>query len=266
VTGPPLDATVAGTGEPALALLPGWCCDRSTLEPLAALLRPHHRTITIDWRGFGGSLSPPPGYDLGGTVEDLRQTLTARLPDGAVLVGHSLGGRIALAFAVRHPALVRAVVLLDSVIDEAEDHVTARREELDAPDWRRRLRERFGGLARGPVGGDGAALVERIAGTPREVARSSLAAADAVEAACALASLPVPVLYVGATEPRAEPRRLRHLQANLDYGQVVGSGHFLQLEVPEQVAPMIERFLRLRAPTPPPAARSSRPDDGATVI
>lgn len=266
MTALPLDVAVGGAGDPALALLPGWCCDHSTLEPLAALLRPQHRTLMIDWRGFGGSPPPPPGYDLDGAVEDLRQALAADAPDGAVLVGHSLGGRIALDFAERHPALVRGVILLDSVIVEPEDRVASRREELEAPDWRRRLRERFEVIARGPVAGDGARLVERIARTPLEVARSSLAAADAVDAPRALANVRTPVLYIGATEPRADPFQLRRLRANLDFGQVVGSGHFVQLEVPEQVAPMIERFLRLRVGHVRSDPRSPLPDDGATVI
>lgn len=261
MTAPPLDVAVAGAGEPALALLPGWCCDSSTLEPLAALLRPQYRTLAIDWRGSGRSAPAPPGYGLDDTIEDLRQTLVATVPDGAVLIGHSLGGRIALAFTERHPELSRAVILLDTVIAEPDDRVLARRAELDAPDWQRRLRARFLGLLDGPgkTGGDG--LIERIMATPLEVARTSLAVADAVDTSRALANAQGPVLYVGATDPRAAPSQLRRLRGDLDYGQVVGSGHFVQLAVPEQVAPMIDRFLHLRLPSGLHA-----PDDGATVI
>jgi hypothetical protein len=43
--------------------------------------------------------------------------------------------------------------------------------------------------------------------------------------------------------------RLRELLPQLQQGQTVGSGHFCQLEVPEQVHPMIERFLAITALT-----------------
>jgi pimeloyl-ACP methyl ester carboxylesterase len=41
--------------------------------------------------------------------------------------------------------------------------------------------------------------------------------------------------------------RLRELVPGLAYGQTVGSGHFCQLEVPDQVNAMIERFLTLQS-------------------
>ena len=57
----------------------------------------------------------------------------------------------------------------------------------------------------------------------------------------------VPALYIAADEPspRCDMVRLRELLPQLQLGQTVGSGHFCQLEVPEQVQPMIERFLAI---------------------
>ncbi len=57
----------------------------------------------------------------------------------------------------------------------------------------------------------------------------------------------VPSLYVAADEPsrRADMDRVRDLLPGLYYGQTVGSGHFCQIEVPGQINPMIERFLKV---------------------
>ncbi|MBK5198896.1 MAG: alpha/beta hydrolase, partial [Methyloceanibacter sp.] len=46
---------------------------------------------------------------------------------------------------------------------------------------------------------------------------------------------------------RADIARLRELVPQLRFGHVVGSGHFCQLEVPEQVNAMIDRFLAIAA-------------------
>lgn len=53
-----------------------------------------------------------------------------------------------------------------------------------------------------------------------------------------------PSLYVATDEPtsRADMNRVRELLPALAFGQTVGSGHFCQLEVPDQVNPMIDRF------------------------
>ena len=44
-----------------------------------------------------------------------------------------------------------------------------------------------------------------------------------------------------------EPRRLLKLKSDIQFGLTVGAGHFHQLEVPEQVTPMIERFVQTLA-------------------
>jgi hypothetical protein len=53
----------------------------------------------------------------------------------------------------------------------------------------------------------------------------------------------VPVLYVAANRGLTDVQRFRELCPQLMVGQTVGAGHFHQLEVPDQVNAMIERFL-----------------------
>ena len=56
--------------------------------------------------------------------------------------------------------------------------------------------------------------------------------------------------YIAADElqPRADMTRFHELRPQLFYGQTVGSGHFCQLEVPEQINAMIDRFLAVALP------------------
>jgi len=61
--------------------------------------------------------------------------------------------------------------------------------------------------------------------------------------AAAAAACKVPTAYLGATRPIADLELFRSYCPQLMSSQVVGSGHFLQLEVPEQVNSMLDRFL-----------------------
>ena len=55
------------------------------------------------------------------------------------------------------------------------------------------------------------------------------------------------MLYVGTKERYADLGRLRELCPQVVIGQFVGCGHYFPLEVPEQLCPMIARFIQLLA-------------------
>jgi pimeloyl-ACP methyl ester carboxylesterase len=61
-----------------------------------------------------------------------------------------------------------------------------------------------------------------------------------------LCNAPLLVLLSG-TGGSNDPPRLRALKANVEIGVTVGAGHFIQLDAPEQVNPMIEAFLKTLA-------------------
>lgn len=75
------------------------------------MLDPSRRGVVLDLAGHGARLEAVGPY----SVERCTQDVIARLPRaGALLVGHSMGSRIALETAARAPDLVRGLVLVDS--------------------------------------------------------------------------------------------------------------------------------------------------------
>jgi pimeloyl-ACP methyl ester carboxylesterase len=100
----------AGAGTPVVLLhgLPGTAEDWNQVTPLLS----GHRTIAIDRPGFGYSSG---GYVKFGRqveiVDDVLHRLHVARP---ILVGHSYGGTMALAFAERYPSELRALVLVDA--------------------------------------------------------------------------------------------------------------------------------------------------------
>lgn len=71
------------------------------------------RVVTLDLPGFGGSAPVGPGFDLEAVADRLARGLAARGVRAPLeLVGHSLGGAVALTLAARRPRLVGRLVLV----------------------------------------------------------------------------------------------------------------------------------------------------------
>lgn len=84
-------------------------------DDLAPAVAPYYRTLALDLRGHGDSdRDPEARYDYDFHVADLEAVTAALGIDRLVLVGHSLGGRIAMLFAGRHPERMAGLVIVDS--------------------------------------------------------------------------------------------------------------------------------------------------------
>jgi pimeloyl-ACP methyl ester carboxylesterase len=78
---------------------------------------------------------------------------------------------------------------------------------------------------------------------PNDIAIALVRAIAAFDAMAALRECNVPVLTISSAVPTNDAASLLEANPAVTIGQTVGAGHFLMLEVPEQVNPMIERFL-----------------------
>lgn len=105
----------AGTGPPVL-LVHGWTAFKEVFADLqAALADTGRRAVAVDLPGWGGRPEPPGLVrDAAGYAREIAATLHAVGP--CVVVGHSLGGQIALRLAVDQPALVRRLVLISTPV------------------------------------------------------------------------------------------------------------------------------------------------------
>lgn len=102
-----------GHGRDVIVLIPGMTASAAALAFLARDLADRHRVLVVDTRGRGLSDHPPAGFALSDYVADLAGVLDGLYVEQAVLVGHSLGARIAAAFDVAHPDSARGLVLVD---------------------------------------------------------------------------------------------------------------------------------------------------------
>jgi pimeloyl-ACP methyl ester carboxylesterase len=101
---------VYGTG-PALMLIPGLGADSRLFGGIIGSLAATCRVIVFDPRGGGRSEKPPGPYTIEQMADDAAGLLDVLEVDRAVVVGYSMGGRIALSLALDHSTRVRRLVL-----------------------------------------------------------------------------------------------------------------------------------------------------------
>jgi pimeloyl-ACP methyl ester carboxylesterase len=256
-----------GSG-PSLVLLHGLFMDHTTWDAVGDLLGQEYRVVAPDFPGFGQSEKPPEsrfpyGIDA---FADAVVDLYAGLELGrAVLVGHALGGAVAITLAARHPELISRLILIDALCYSADLDLASRVA----------LAPLVGGFAFKQLWGKSAfkayfrdSYLSRDARIPSErvdhyydsfntpAARASALATlratrDTRAVVAHIARISTPTLVMWGREDTLYPAALGHRMSREipDAGfQLLGAGHAPQEEQPEAVAAAIERFCRSPRP------------------
>jgi pimeloyl-ACP methyl ester carboxylesterase len=217
------------------------------------------RVVAIHLRGYGDSDSPKQDYTMAGFADDIAwqcRQLGLRKP---LVVGHSLGGAIALELAGRHVDLPSGIVMIDTIVFPPATFIEPARKMVEAfsgPDFLAVARAQALELYLDYVDIDDPARRERLLApiydahlkTPQHVAVSTFVnLLNGYDARPAAEACRVPVAYLSAAVPMIEQGRdLERLQASCPQvivAKTLGAGHFSPLEVPEQINAMIARFL-----------------------
>jgi pimeloyl-ACP methyl ester carboxylesterase len=103
----------AGEG-PLILLLHGIASTADTWAPVVDALAARHTVLAPDLLGHGASAKPRGDYSLGAYASGVRDLVAALGFDRATVVGHSLGGGIAMQFAYQFPERVERMVLVGS--------------------------------------------------------------------------------------------------------------------------------------------------------
>ncbi|MPY92600.1 MAG: alpha/beta fold hydrolase [Acidimicrobiia bacterium] len=254
VDGAELAYELEGQGDEVVAFVHGWCSKLQHWDAQAQHLRRGQRVLRWDRRGMGRSRADLPADAPARHAQDLAAILGAEGIDRATVVGHAGGGPTALAFAAEYADRTDGLVLVDTRLhaapapgaaDRFAEGVARSCEQLLGPDgdafFGKLYRSFFGPRAPEDVVAD---AVENALATPRAIAVAEMGhmlgdtMAVARRARC-------PVLWVSAQPD--DSAIVRQAFTDVMIGHVVGSGHFVQLEVPEQLNAMIGVFLAARA-------------------
>lgn len=100
-----------GSG-PAVLLLHGLGCDHTTWLPVIHKLARKYTVIAPDLLGHGASDKPRADYSVGGYANGMRDLLTVLNIDKVTVVGHSLGGGVAMQFGYQFPERTERIILV----------------------------------------------------------------------------------------------------------------------------------------------------------
>jgi len=242
-----------------LVLINGWTGDHGIFTPQIAHFAQSRRVVAVNLRGHGASDAPVQEYTPEGFADDIAWQCGQLGLEDPVVIGHSLGGAIALELCGRYPDLAAGVVMIDSIVmppaalrDAPDihqlldgiggpDYMTVSRANawdigcgFDDPERRQAIYAKY--------------ILPVCEQTPQHVAYSTIRNIvmnyDPVPAARACK---IPMAYISADVPLVNMARdldhLRKLCPQLVFAQTLLAGHFSTIEVADQVNAMLDRFL-----------------------
>jgi pimeloyl-ACP methyl ester carboxylesterase len=229
---------VRGQGKVAVVLLHCWACDRSFWKEQVEPLSRRFRVVTVDLGGHGASGADRARFTVASLGADVEAVVRALKLERVVLVGHSMGGPVALDAARRLRGRVAGIVVVDSLHDV----------EAKAP---REALEKLAALYEEDFRGTMAAMVPRMfpPGADPAVVEFVVSRATATRPGPALALLrdfpdldlarwmedaKVPVRALQSGPPLSPPTRMgnNRKHGNYDASFLDGVGHYPMLERP----------------------------------
>ena len=207
-------------------------------------LRRTRRAVALDLRGHGRSERPRNGdYTIAGMAGDVAAVVDTLGLDKFVLVGHSMGGGVALEYAGAHPDRVAGLVLVDPIGDgkqippaEAKAYLAGFESNYDSTS------QGYWTSIAGPDSAIRKRLLADLEATPREAVVQVLRDVMQFDPHPALARYQGPALSI-VTPQNDMPMSLHRLGKGLPHRIVTGTGHWIQLDKPDEFNRLLDDFL-----------------------
>ena len=193
-----LKTTEFGSG-PTVVLVHGLGGARLQWMPTARKLMNDHRVVMVDLPAHGDSPMPEP-FSLQACAAALGQVLARQKAESTVVVGHGLGGAIALLEAGAHPGSMRGLVLIDASLKAPmaiPDQQKRQFLEFMDANFAEFLKQVYVNMGRDSA--EGVALCARAALVPQPHMKAYFHALFDLDAARTVRGLKTPVLFVGSS-------------------------------------------------------------------
>jgi pimeloyl-ACP methyl ester carboxylesterase len=236
----------AGAGDPPLLFIHGWTCNNTHWRDQVPHFAKKHRVVALDLRGHGQSDTPNEDSSIATFVDDIAWLIGELSLVKPVVVGHSMGGVIALSLARKDPKLVSAIVMVDAPIFPLPDTLRPVVDQLlgglQTPAYSaiaEGFARQFFFNEKTPAGMADATIANM--GASQRVTHTALASTLSPENSPA-GPIPVPALFIRAETQFASEDDLRSRYPGLSV-ITVPSAHFVQLEQPAATNNIIADFL-----------------------
>ncbi|MHB1304781.1 MAG: alpha/beta fold hydrolase [Acidiphilium sp.] len=239
-----------GAGLPALVFLHYWGGSSRTWRHVVDRLMRDFRTVTFDQRGWGRSAVPATGYALADLADDAQAIIGALDLERYILVGHSMGGKVAQLIATRRPrGLVGVALVAPAPPGPLDLPLAVRQGMVRAYDTRESVVATVAQVL-APDGLDRedleAVIEDSLAGAPGAKEAWPLFTSQE-DITSALAGIEVPVIVVSGEHDRVDPPEVlkRELLPRLAQAQLhvlPQVGHLSPYEAPDAVANLVRAF------------------------
>jgi pimeloyl-ACP methyl ester carboxylesterase len=262
--------TDTGSGDPALVLIHGLCCDLSDWQPQVEHFSKSHRMITPTLRAHGQALKASPHgaapLDMAILASDVVALLRAKGITQAVVGGHSMGTRVAHEVRRQAPDIVKGLILVDGS-DSALGNPERQLSQFEAATAGDKVKPWLKGMFEIMFYGDRfselkRACVDRALMMPDDDVRSLYRGiinwdgdhADTVMCACDVPTLVLQSTTRGEDGIRRDlrpgeeghyPGVVRSRIAGAEIHALAGHGHFTSLEAPDWTNEAIADWMKL---------------------
>lgn len=207
-------------------------------------LRRDRRAVALDLRGHGRSEPPRNGdYSIAGMADDVGAVADTLGIERFVLIGHSMGGGVALTYAGKHPERVAGLVLVDPIGDGKQIPAAEARSFLAGfeTNYDSTSQAHWTSVA-GPDSTVRERLLKDLRATPGPAVTAVLREVMRFDPHPALARYSGPKLSI-ITPYNDMPSSLHRLGKGFPHRMVEGTGHWIQLDKPDEVNRFLDEFL-----------------------
>jgi pimeloyl-ACP methyl ester carboxylesterase len=240
-----------GADTPTLLFIHGWCSNTTHWREQLRHFGKRFQIISLDRRGQGRSTTPGSGHTPDQHAKDIEAILKFLGIRRVIAIGHAGGGPVTLELTRRNQKMVKAAVMIDSGLYPNADLKTRKTpfaqllggmyDNLNAPGSEKAFKAMYQGF----FGPKCAKLI--VKETVQDALQTPLSTVIAeinvmaVNTERMAKDIGQPVLWLTANAVD-QAYIAKHVEG-VQFAQVVGSGHFPQLEVPGQTNAAIETFI-----------------------
>jgi pimeloyl-ACP methyl ester carboxylesterase len=242
-----IEYRVYGKGDPAIVLIHGWATDANYWNAQIDPLKAKYTVVTVDLAGHGASGKNRSDWSMGNYGEDIATVVRGIPNQQVILVGHSMGGTVALEATPRIGDRVIGIIVVDALKSVGLP-------PLPAPEIQKRVasfRTDFIGSVRKYATeelfekGADPLFVQKVAYDmslePPEVGVPSLEALLSMDFKTVLPQIRIPVLAINSDLGATDEARIRKSLPTFKAEIIPHTSHFLMMEVPDEFNPLLFR-------------------------
>lgn len=225
--------TKAGSRGSNVVLIHGWCCRAAYWQSTVKGLEKDHRVYAVDLAGHGESGKNRKEWTIENYGHDIEALVNHEKLDEVILVGHSMGGDVALEAATLLGERVKGVVLVDSyhnIVSRTEEYVQERVAPLKKEFKSNAKRWDLGMFSEHADPEIKEKVAEEMACMDPEMAIPSIEAAFRYNNGAAFDKLNVPVRTINREGREADYEAAKKRVQDFEWIEIKDCGHFIMLE------------------------------------